>query len=229
VSNSDKKFDMEVFHAKWVIGSIEPEEFVEIAISALQQGFDGTALQQLAGLSKPTTQEIGDLPKRFFSEQGLKPITKEEAVDFLIARGELSRPSVFTALRQAFPDFSDRWKKYIIEWHGSSGSFIDMAEFMHFVVEDLYENGNLAETRRAFNELEKLLENADEETRGFIEFSFFEDLQNYASHRPGGNAVYEQFFGPISRQIWAELKQIWAGKSSLAYVIHAENKAKRGK
>jgi hypothetical protein len=219
---------MEVFHAKWVIGSIEPEEFVKLAIAALQDGFDGTALQQLAGLDKPTSRELGDLPKRAFTEQGLRPLTQEQAVELLVARGQLSPNLVLTALRQEVPDFEERWKQYVIEEHGSWGPFNDIAEFMHFVV-DSYESGNLAETRHAFSALEKLLENADQETRNLIELGFFEDLQNYASHRPGGNAVYEQFFGPISRQIWAELKQIWAGKSSLAYVIHAENKAKRGK
>ena len=59
---------------------------------------------------------------------------------------------------------------------------MDMAEFVHFVVEDLYEKGNLGETRRVFDLLEKLLVEADEETRNLIGLGFFEDLQNFASH-----------------------------------------------
>ncbi len=54
--------------------------------------------------------------------------------------------------------------------------------------------------------------------------SFFETLQNVASHRPQGNKVYEQFFGPMSKKIWSELQRMWAGKSSRMDVIHAEQK-----
>lgn len=222
-----KKFDLQVFHARWIIGSLEPEEFVEIAICALKQGFDGTALQQSAGLNKPTARELGDLPKRVFAEQGLMPLTKEEAVNFLLARSEISPPVVFMVLLQAFPDFSDRWKQYLIEEHGSCGRFTDMAEFVYFVVH-LFEEGRLAETRRAFTELENLLKNANQEDRDLIGLGFFETLQNYASHRSSGNKVYEQFFGPTSRQIWAELKRKWSGKSNLADVIRSEKNAERG-
>jgi hypothetical protein len=65
---------------------------------------------------------------------------------------------------------------------------------------------------------------AEEENRNLIGLGFFETLQNVASWRPGGNKVYEQFLGPISKQIWSELQRMWAGKSSLMDVIRAEQK-----
>jgi hypothetical protein len=99
-----------------------------------------------------------------------------------------------------------------------------MAEFVHFVVEDVYERGNLDETRRVFRFLEKLLVEADQETRNLIGLGFFETLQNVAYHRPEGNKACEQFFGPISKKLWSELKKMWAGKSSLMDVIRAERK-----
>jgi hypothetical protein len=40
----------------------------------------------------------------------------------------------------------------------------------------------------------------------------------------GGNKVYEQFLGSISKQIWTELQVMWQGKSSLMDVIRAERK-----
>jgi hypothetical protein len=39
--------DPELLQARWVLGGIEPEQLVQIAVSALEQRFDGTALQQL--------------------------------------------------------------------------------------------------------------------------------------------------------------------------------------
>jgi hypothetical protein len=132
---------------------------------------------------------------------------------------------VVAALLQAFPNFAERWRKYVESWDGNPpGSYIDMAEFVHFVVEDLHEKGNLDETRRAFQFLEQLLIESNQSTKDFIGLGFFETLQNVASWRPGGNAVYEQFCGPLSKQIWRELQAMWAGKSSLMDVLRAERK-----
>ncbi|PYU84298.1 MAG: hypothetical protein DMG50_05170 [Acidobacteria bacterium] len=101
-----------------------------------------------------------------------------------------------------------------------------MGEFVHFVIEDLHEKGKLDDTRRVFQILENLLVEADQETRDLIGLGFFETLQNLASHRPQGNKVYEQFFGPMSRKVWSELQKMWAGKSSLMDVIRVEQKNK---
>lgn len=103
---------------------------------------------------------------------------------------------------------------------------MDMAEFVHFVVEDVYEKGNLDETRRVFQLLEKLLVEADQETRDLIGYGFFETLQNFASWRADGNKAYEQFFGPTSKQVWSELQAMWSGKSNLMDVLRAERKNK---
>jgi len=193
--------DPELLQARWVLGGIEPEQFVAIAISALEQGFDGTALRQLAGLSRPTSRDLGTLPERVFATMGLKPVDPYEAVALLLARGEPSTSPVISALRQVFPDFGDRWKMHVVACGGNSaGSYIDMAEFVHFVIEDLYVKGKLDETRRVFQLLENLLVEADQETRNLIGFGFFETLQNVASHRPQGNKAYEQFFGPMSKK-----------------------------
>jgi hypothetical protein len=222
MSRLRSNLDPELLQARWVLGGIEPEQFVEIAVSALEQGFDGTALQQLAGLTRPTSSDLGTLPK-VFAGMGLKPIDHDEAVALLLVRGEPSTSPVISALRQAFPNFGDRWKKHIALWGGNpAGSCNDMAEFVHFVVEDVYEKGNFDETRRVFQLLEKLLVDADQETRNLIGLGFFETLQNVASHRPLGNKVYEQFFGPMSKKVWSELQRMWAGKSSLMDVIRAE-------
>jgi hypothetical protein len=227
MSGLGSQFDPELMQGRWVLGGITPEQFVELAIHALEQGFDGTALRQVAGLAKPTTGDLGSLPERVFAEMGLKTIEKDQAVALLLARGQPSTSPVVSALRQAFPDFSDRWKKHVAWWGGNpAGSYNDMAEFVHFVVEDVYEKGKLDETRRIFQLLEQLLEGANDENTNLIGLGFFEKLQNYASWRPQGNKVYEQFFGPISKQIWGELQIMWAGKSSLMDVIRAEQKKK---
>jgi hypothetical protein len=227
MSGSGSNLDPELLQARWVLGGVEPEQLVAIAVSAPEQGFDGTALQQLAGLSRPTLSVLGTLPERVFAAMSLKPINQDEAVARLLARGEPSTSPGISTLRQAFPDFEERWKKHVASWGGNSaGSYNDMGEFVRFVIEDLDEKEKLDETRRVFQVLENLLVEGDRETRDLIGLGFFEALQNVASHRPQGNKVYEQFVGPMSRKVWNELQKMWAGKSSLMDVIRAEQKNK---
>jgi hypothetical protein len=217
------KFDPEVLQARWVLGGIWPGDLPDQAILALEHGFDGTALQQLAGLVRPTVADLGNLPERAFADMGLKPMDKDAAVNLLIARGIPPTNATISLLLEALPDFGARWREHIAHWGGNSaGSYNDMAEFVHFVMEDLYEQGKRDEVRRVFELVEKLLLEADEDTTNLIGLGFLETLQNIASWRPYGNKAFEEFLGERSMQIWRELQRIWAGKSSLADVIRAE-------
>jgi len=227
MSESKNSLDVQLLQAKWVLGGVEPEQLVHAAVLALEQGFEGTALRQLAGLSQPASRDLDTLAASAFAEMGLKPTSDDEAVSILLNRDEPRTSPVISNFRHNFPDFLQHWRKYIaVEGGNSCGSYIDMAEVVHFVVEDVYEKGDLDQTRRIFQFLEQQLLNVDEETRNLIGLGFFETLQCFASWRQGGNRVYEQFLGPISREIWIELQTMWAGKSSLADVIRAERKAK---
>jgi hypothetical protein len=143
----------------------------------------------------------------------------------MISRGELATSRTISALREAFPQFSERWTRYIESWGGKPpGSYLDMAEFVHFVVEDLYEKRSLDETRRAFQVLDKLFVEGDQSTRDLVGFGFFETLPCVASWQPYGSRVFEEFLGPMSKQVWNEIQRKWAGKSNLMDVIRAERK-----
>ncbi len=123
----------------------------------------------------------------------------------------------------AFPEFSHRWRKHLAHWAGEpAGSYNDMAQFVHFVVEDLYEKGHTSEVRRVFDLLETLFVEGDQTTKDLIGFGFLETIRNFASWRPYGNKVFEQFLRPVSKQCWKEIERQWAGKSSLMEVIRSE-------
>lgn len=120
-----------------------------------------------------------------------------------------------------------RWNKHVTWWGGRPArSYNDMAEFVHFAVDDLYEKGKADELRRLFQLLEELTVAGDQETRDLIGLGFFETLQNVASWRPYGKKPFEEFLGPMSRRMWSEIQETWRGKSSLADVIRAERKQK---
>src|SRR5262245_19029597 len=220
---TDEKIDPEVLQARWVLGGISAQELPDKAALALEQGFDGTALRQLAGLVLPTSQDLEALPEKAFADMGLPPIDKDQAVEVLIRRGIPPIAPTMSILVKSFPAFSKRWKDHLAYWAGEpAGSYIDMAEFVHFLVEDLYEAGQHDEVRRAFGVLEELLEVEDANARDLIVLGFFETLQNFASWRPYGNKVFEEFLGQKSAQAWREIQRVWAGKSSLMDVIRAE-------
>ena len=221
----EQKIDLQLLQVRWVLGSLRPEQLVDQAALALEQGFDGTALRQLAGLmiKKPAISDLEHLPERAFAELGLQPCDRDQAADFLVARGaRLTNKTVWT-LVEAFPSFGGRWREHIAWWGGEpAGTYLDIAEFVHYVVEDLYEKSRFDEIRRAFSLLEKLFADGDQDTRNLIGLGFLETLQNFASWRPYGNTVFEEFLGPMSKQCWREIQQMWAGKSSLMDVIRAE-------
>jgi hypothetical protein len=217
--------DPELLQARWILGGLRPEDLVSHALSALQLGFSGVALQQLAGLFSPTQADLGNIPERAFAEMGLKPMDKRGAVDFLVARGGFSRSDIFRVLLTAFPSFTDRWREHIEWWGGEpAGDYNDMAEFVHFVVDDLQASGKIDDIRRVFEVMESQLEKGDQGARDLIGWGFFETLQNVASHGPNGYQEYEEFLGPLSARIWVEIQKAWKGKSSLADVVRAERR-----
>jgi hypothetical protein len=221
------RFDPVLVQARWILGGLSPEELVSQALLALDQDFSGDALQQIAGLAKPTVAELDTLPERAFAELGLKPLDKQGAVDVLMARGGLSENRIVRSLLADFPALSDRWRKYIEEWGGEYiGDYMDMAEVVHFVVEDLHDKGRLDEVRRIFEFMERHIVEGDQETRNLMGFGFFETLQNFASHSPNGYREYEQFLGRTSKQMWREIERAWEGKSSLMDVLQAERRGR---
>jgi len=217
------KFDPELLQARWALGGLRPEDLVSAALTALQLDYSGIALKQLAGLVNPSVSDLVALSDRAFAEMGLKAMDKKAAVDFLVERGGFSGNGIFRSLLMTFPAFSDRWRKHIEWWGGEpAGDFGDMAEFVHFVVDDLRGLGELDEIRRVFEFMESRLQQGDQETRDLIGWGFFETLQNVASHSANGYQEYEQFLGPASTEIWRLIEKVWAGKSSLMDVIRAE-------
>jgi hypothetical protein len=106
---------------------------------------------------------------------------------------------------------------------GSSDSRL-MAELGSHVV-NLFEEGRSNEVRPAFDLAERFIATGTEAERHAAMVGFLETVQNVASHRQCGATVFEEFLGPWSHKAWAELSQIWQGKTSLAEVIASETGA----
>ena len=218
-------FDPQLLQARWVVDGLDAEQLTSEALTALEAGFAGIALQQLAGLVKPTLSDLGTLPERAFAEMGLPPLDSERAADIFVARTRIYTDATMLAIVETFPAFAIRWRDHLEYWGGrKAGAYMDMAEFVHFVVDDLFDNGKLDEVGEVFQYLERQLTCCEQDVRDLIGIGFFETLQNVASHRPSGYRVFERFLGTVSCQIWREIERIWEGKSSLMDVVRAERK-----
>jgi hypothetical protein len=190
-----------------MLGGLSAEELTDQPVLALVQGFGGIALQQLAGLVRPAQRDLGNLPERAFAEMGLEPIDRNQAVTLVIVRGELSTCDTISTLLNAFPDFSERWRKHVAWWGGKpAGSYNDICEFVRFTLEQLYEKGNLKETRRVFELLEKLFVEGDQEIRDLIGLGFFEPC---GMLRPGDPTAVS-----ASRNSWVRCPSRFGERSS---------------
>src|SRR5262249_778869 len=146
---------------------------------ALDQGFDGTALRQLAGLMNPTQRDLGHLPDRALAEMGVHPCDKDGAVSILVSCGASLTGETMLILVETFPAFLPRWRKHLEWWQGEpAGQYNDMAEFTRFVIEDLYEKRDFDQVQRVFDCLEGLFTGGNQETRDLIGLGFYESLQN---------------------------------------------------
>jgi hypothetical protein len=229
MDSDSPKFDAELLQARWVLDSIEPVEMVSEAIAALEAGFTGSAIQELAGLSLPTRSELGTLPERTFREMGLTAVTHEQAIERVCDKGVVFTSVLIRDLVESSPGFRNRWKEHVAFWGGkAAGSYNDIAEFVHFTVEDLYEKGAQSEVRAVFELMENAIVNGSEETKGLVSVGFLETLQCVTSWKLYGIHAFEQFLGPNSLVVWEDLQILWRGKGSLADVIRAQRLEDKG-
>jgi hypothetical protein len=127
------------------------------------------------------------------------------------------------------PSFTPTWEEHQTFWQGEeAGIYNDLGEFATYIV-DAYARKEIEPIVGAFATIEELLADGDEEVRTAAAIGFLEDVRNIASWRPFGAAVFIQWLGPKSKEAWAEIEEMWRGKTSLADVIRAEQAAVKNK
>jgi hypothetical protein len=165
-------------------------------------------------LFKRVNSGIGYTHSTLHREGALSMIQKSQIVPLILAR---------------CPGFQPIWEKHLELWEGEeAGIFNDFAEFATFIV-NAYANQETETVVAAFGLIEELLNDDDEEIRAAASIGFLEAVRNSASWRPFGAAVFAQWFGPKTKEAWAEIEETWRGKRSLADVVRAEQAAATNK
>ena len=136
----------------------------------------------------------------------------------------LTQAQIIPLLLERCPEFAPVWEEYQRGPTASSAIYIDVAEFVHLLVNS-YEQGKLELLPRAFKAVEDLFIEGDSTVREIAALGILESLQSAASWKPFGKKAFIPFLGPKSLAAWNEIEIIWRGKSSLMDVIRAENKS----
>jgi hypothetical protein len=137
----------------------------------------------------------------------------------------ITQTEVMPLLLQACPGFLPRWKEHLAYWgKDERGIFNDTSEFALYVV-DSYSRGNVSEFADLFSLIDRILAQGDEEARGIATVGVLESIQVVASNQTFGAQPFVQWLGPLSRQAWEEIDELWRkGGGSLAGVIRAEKR-----
>ncbi len=104
------------------------------------------------------------------------------------------------------PGFQADWERFLKESAGEASPpwYMGMSELAHYVVES-YARGTTAEFPALFATAERLLHDPDPELEGLISVGLFEDIQNIASHRDFGFAVFRPWLGERSELVWDQI------------------------
>jgi len=81
-----EEFNPDLFVAKWYCSGVWSEDMPGFAADALEAGYDGPALRQLAGLIKPTSADIGDLFQRVLDQIGTVKISSQKQAVYWMSR-----------------------------------------------------------------------------------------------------------------------------------------------
>jgi hypothetical protein len=127
----------------------------------------------------------------------------------------IQQDHIVLRLLQACPSARSAWDEHLAWWGDQErGIYNDTAVFAHHMNTAL-KAGDTREFAAFFGALEDFLADGNSDAKTVAVIGIIETLQNVASHEPPGYQPFERWLGPLSRQSWAEVEQMWSGKESL--------------
>jgi hypothetical protein len=139
----------------------------------------------------------------------------------------ITKPQIMPLLLEACPGFWPIWQEHLDWWKGEEpGAYNNTSEFARYLIES-FERGQTSEFPAAFEAIERILNQGDQESRDIAAIGIIESLQTIGSNHSCGEDVFIQWLGPTSRRAWSEIERMWEGKESLSDVIRAERRGNK--
>ena len=112
----------------------------------------------------------------------------------------ISSEAAVRLILERVPEFLSRWRRHQEYWQGASpGLCIDMAEFAHYVAEDLIPSGKTDRVDKALELIEELITKGSSEVQTAATTCFLESLLHQASMGNIDARSFVSFLGPESR------------------------------
>jgi hypothetical protein len=121
---------------------------------------------------------------------------------------------------EACPSARPRWEEYNLSYQGEPPNYYaECSEFSSHIL-DCWKNGQLEYLPGAFQVIERLVNEGDEDAQTLAVIGFMEGLQNVAGHAGIDYQVFVPYLGPGSLTAWNELIDFWNG--TLVHVRQAD-------
>jgi hypothetical protein len=143
-----------------------------------------------------------------------------------VSRTIMTADTVVSAVLAACPTSLDAWTSHLRWWGDDErGDYNDVAVFAHHIVNSA-NCGSTVEFPAFFELLERMIQQGDPHVKQLAVIGLIEDIQNIASHRPGGYTTFETWLRPATRTAWREVEAAWLGVGSLAEIVRRETGGK---
>jgi hypothetical protein len=178
-------FDPHLAAAEWYLGSLSSERLTEFARTALEQGYDGKNLAQLAVLVKPTKQDVDALIAGALRELAVTfPLTKDEAALWMLTSVKASASSVDITsvnlvgkLLSALPELEEQYTEELKEYSGLPGNYWVFAVILKPVLIEQIATGKITDfVRRCAAFIEQVCSGKDHEAINVLWIEIFEWL-----------------------------------------------------
>ncbi len=178
-------FDPHLTAAEWYLGSLGSESLPEFARTALEQGYDGKNLAQLALLVKPTKRDVDALIAGALRELAVTfPLTKDEAALWMLTSVKASASSVDITsanlvgkLLLALPEFEKQYMEELKEYYGLPGHYWVFAVILKPALIKQIAKGETTDfVRRCSTLIEQVCSGKDREAMNVLWIEIFEWL-----------------------------------------------------
>jgi hypothetical protein len=197
--------------AEWYLGGFDSERLPEIAREAIEHGWDGKNLAQLAALVKPTKRDVEGLVDGALRELGVAaPLSRDEAALWILGSVKTSAGSpditalnlvgkLLTALPELEKPYLERLKSYC----GHPGNYEAVFDYLRPALkEHIAKGGHTDFLRRSSSFIEQVCSSGDLEAINVLWIEIFEWLV----HSPAGELKFLwPILGPSTK---AKIKEV---------------------
>jgi len=171
--------------AEWYLGGLDPERLPAIALEAMERGFNGKNLAQLAVLVMPTKRDVEGLVDGALRELGVAaPLSKDDAALWILGSvkgsadsGKITVLNLVGKLLTAFPELEKQYVENVKSSFGVPGNYWVIAVILKPVLtEQISKKDDADFVRRIAQFVEQVCTSGDNEAVNVLWIEIFEWL-----------------------------------------------------